>query len=189
MPTREPELTDFAAWAKRLRKLLKGAADAAWRGEGLRPAEKRDGVLKYECYRYFRRLRRRGALSDLAEYVGVRRDPTRWYRHQGTSLDWVLRLIEPAENSLRRADPNEWVTAPTRMRVVLELNFADRCDIHPDWLLPFLYEAGSHEMIREAAAKESLPGWANKYREASRHTRKRRKKIEQASLGNARSAS
>lgn len=161
-PTR-PEITDFAAWGKRLRSLVRQAERTAGKSTSVRPAETADGVLRYQCYRYYRQLKRRDKLDELSAFV-MSRDPGRWHRYPGTPIDWVFRLLETGAK--------DFVQAPRRGRIVRELKLADRYGIHSALLLPFLYEAGPHVLIREPEVAPKARSWIVMYERLSDLLRK-----------------
>lgn len=168
MPARTnrfPSTSNFASWAAGIRKAVQTAEAKEARQNDLRPEETAYGVLRVECYRYLQKVKRDDIVDQLRAHVEAQA-PGRWHRHPGTDADWVLRLLEsnPRKN---------WITPPRRARIVLELNFADRCRVGPSWLLPFLYECGNHELIKLAMDAVRPPNWVWKYHRASRiRTRK-----------------
>jgi hypothetical protein len=76
----------------------------------------------------------------------------------------VLRLLETDQNV-------PFLTPPRRGRIVLELSFADRCDIDARLLLAFLFEAGPHAEVRRAAKQDDLPEWVEQYKILSTYLR------------------
>jgi hypothetical protein len=178
------ELHDFVKHAARIRRALKTAEkaqDAAKRADhpGLRPAETPEGVLYVECYRYYRRLKRHGKLQALAEHLAQDRQ-SRWRRHRREGVENVLRLIERPGTA--------WLVTPSRRgRIVEELKFADRYDVHSKLLLAFLHEAGPHARIKLAAEAEDPKPWMLHYQRVSDFLRKqaaeRRKRAEPTADG------
>lgn len=154
-----PELDNFEGWARRLRRLVRDAVRDEKEASTLRPAVTVDGVLRIECYRYYRRLKRAGMVGRLAEHL-AEEETGRWRRHKGKGADAVLRLLERSGK--------EWtLTPPRRGRIARELNFADRFNIHSKLLLAFLYEAGPHQLIRKAANARKAAPWMEPYQRLS----------------------
>ena len=152
--TQKPKLNDFDAWARRLRRLIRKANGVTVTRRSLRPRQAPEGVIRFRCYSYYRRLKKQGLLSDLERFVRDR-DRGRW-RHPAEGAAWILRLIETR--------PRDLVTPATRARIITELNFADRCNVPASRLLGFLYEAGNDELLKRQAAAAPLR-WVAAYSE------------------------
>lgn len=151
----EPPLDHFQSWSQRLDRAIRAAEGREFRSEQLRPEETVTGVIKVRCYRYFRKLKRKGLEGPLAAYV-MERDPGVWHRHRRDGVLWVLRLIEQRRKPI--------LTPPTRSRIVLELGFADKCNIPSKLLLGFLHEAGSHQLLKQQATQRQPLKWTERYR-------------------------
>ena len=164
MSARNIELVHFAQQAARIRRALRAAekAEAVERRQqqpAPRPADRPDGVLLFECYRYYRWLERAGQLQALADYLS-NDHAGRWQRHKREGVDNVLRLLERPDR--------DWLVTPSRRgRIVDQLEFADRFDIHPVLLLAFLYEAGPYERIMKERERSEAPPWIQKYQRLS----------------------
>lgn len=154
-----PALDEWHLWNRHLRRLVGNAERREAKVKGLRPEESAYGVLRIQTYRYYKQLKKAGLIDDLRAYV-IARDPGRWHRHVGVDADWILRLVE-------RSGPN-WLTPPRRARIVVEMQFAERCGVGSQWLLSFLYEAGSQKMIKAMFEKGDVPAWTAKYKLASK---------------------
>lgn len=161
---KEPsEAGDFNELGRLLRKALRQAEKlevAARRASepALRPAKAADGVLLVECYRCYRRIKRKGWLKALAAHLD--KDP-RWQRHKRQGPDNVLRLLE-------RSGTKDLLTPTRRGRIVVQLDFADRFDIHSKLLLAFLYEAGPYPRLLKIARLKAREPWIEKYQQLSK---------------------
>ena len=132
----------------------------------MRPAETANGVLYISCYRYYRRLKNAGELGRLAEHLEADANG-RWNRHKGRGTDNVLRLLERPGAG--------WLLTPSRRgRIATELDFADHFDIHFRLLLPFLYETGSHQLVKQTAKARTAMPWISNYQTLSRLLREER---------------
>src|SRR5215813_9443716 len=115
-------LSDFPSSAALIRKRVERAEalarDRKATGTPFRPAETPNGVLYFEAYRYYRRLKARNELEDLSAHLMADRH-NRWRRHDTKGVALVLRLLEP--------DTGPWFLIPSnRKRIAFELDFADR---------------------------------------------------------------
>jgi hypothetical protein len=162
------KLESFSDWGDRVRRAARTAArnEAAAKGStkprkrALRPAETSQGVIYLECYRYFHRLKKSGRLKELADFISTQ-GGGRWQRHKGEGVENVVRLLEKQGKA--------WVITPSRRaRIVTELNFAAKHEIHRKLLLAFLYEAGPHSRIVEAAAAAKPAPWILAYQRMSK---------------------
>ena len=71
-----PKLSDFGAWAARIRRAVAAAKSKEAKHETLRPEESSYGVLRIECYRYLRKLKRNDLTEQLRAYVAYSRSRT-----------------------------------------------------------------------------------------------------------------
>lgn len=136
----------FDLKAETIRQAVEKAAaaekSARQAGTIVRPAETANGVLYAKCYSYYRSLKRDpDKLKLLRKHLGGGKG-SRWSRHDAVGPEVVLRLLEPPP-------PGKFLTASRRHRIGLELEFADRCSIHWNLLLAFLYECGGQKRISE----------------------------------------
>lgn len=153
---RAPELTDFEAWGKRLRRAFKKASAKVTASEStIRQRKSALNIFKVCSYQYLRQLKRANLIGSLREFVRSR-DPGRWKRNGDRDEFWVLRLATVGEQTDKKRK--------TRSRLAAELGLADLNDVRPELLLGFLYEAGPEELIIRDAQKKVRYGWADCYR-------------------------
>jgi hypothetical protein len=152
----QPQLTDFAAWEARLRRVyvkankVEKASDKA-----LRPGKQAMNRFRLAIYGYYHDLRQAKLIGKLREHV-EKRDGSQWTGHgEGDEL-WVLRLATKDEQTASRRK--------IRSRLAAELRLASLNGVRPDLLLGFLYEVGTVEMIEKAARKGKKSKWAEAYR-------------------------
>jgi hypothetical protein len=162
------KLESFSDWGDRVRRAARKATrnEAAAkdstkpRKRALRPAETAQGVIYLECYRFYRRLKKNRKLEELADFISTQ-EGGRWQRHKGKGVEDVVRLLE-------RPGKGWLITPSRRARIVTELNFAAANKIHSRLLLAFLYEAGPHSRIIEAASASKPADWILEYQRMSK---------------------
>lgn len=154
---RSPELTDYKAWGKQLRRAFKKAFGKAAASEStLRPRKRGPNAFKLSAYRYLRELKHANLIEGLREYV-EERDGTQWKGRGESDELWVLRLATKGKQiDQKRA---------TRYRWAPELRLADLNDVQPGLLLGFLYEAGAGAIIKKDARDAVRYDWAECYQE------------------------
>ncbi len=152
---RAPELPDFTAWGKRLRRAYTKASDKEDASKSkLRHRKRAANAFKVSAYRYLRELKQANLIEQLREKVEG--NGSQWKGHGETDELWVLRLATGGEQTDKRR--------ATRSRWAPELRLADLNDVQPELLLGFLYEAGPGALIKRDAKKGIRYGWAESYR-------------------------
>ena len=118
---RSPELSDFKAWGKRLRRAYMKASDKAAESQStLRPRKRGPNAFKLSAYRYLRELKQANLIDGLRAFV-EERDGSQWKGHGENDELWVLRLATEGEQTDKRR--------ATRTRWAPELRLADLNDV------------------------------------------------------------
>jgi hypothetical protein len=162
--------SDFAKAATRLRKKIL-AAKAAEAEDALRDADDRrlrnaetvGGVIRIECYRYYRFLKKDGQ-KQLAAYLNEANG--RWWRHPKEDVTNALRLLEDGRS--------EWfITNPRRERIADELRIAHHFGIHSKLLLAFIHALPPGRDARAALLNsKASPEWVADYQQQSQYLRR-----------------
>ena len=155
-----PDLDDFKAWRKNLRKRYKRADEA---GKSARPRDDANNVMRLRAYAYFCELKRSGQIGKLRDYVRGR-DGSEWNGHGDEDEQWVFRLLAARGKQLAGQDEKSAAKARAlRSRMCAEFKLASINKVRPEALLGFLYEAGPAAQIKRDAKNSVSYSWAPAY--------------------------
>jgi hypothetical protein len=119
------------------------------------PYERADSYLKREVYKFvcfFLEKRKEGILQDILQEARYCRWPTS-PTFRNNPFHWAfLALREPADDKLKPRHAHH-VTRPMVSRYGRQLLYAWRHRVPPEYLIGFLYQSGSPDVVYEKAGR------------------------------------